>query len=206
MIAFGAALVDAVAQVAPQVQLCFVAKPAKTDAPLREGSVDLEIGVLGGMGPEVRVQALFRDRFLGAVRAGHPLASLSEVDVARYTAFGHVVVSRHGRHDGPVDAALARLGAQRRIVAVVASFPAALAMALASDLIALLPASLLQDTASGQLLQRPYLFELPVSTEQITVSQMWHPRLDADPGHRWLRALVRDVCQQRMPLLGPPVG
>jgi len=26
--------------------------------------------------------------------------------------------------------------------------------------------------------------------EAITVSQMWHPRLDADPAHGWLRGLV----------------
>jgi DNA-binding transcriptional LysR family regulator len=26
------------------------------------------------------------------------------------------------------------------------------------------------------------------------VSMLWHPRLDADPAHRWLRSRVRDVC------------
>jgi len=26
------------------------------------------------------------------------------------------------------------------------------------------------------------------------VSLLWHPRLDADPAHRWLRACVREVC------------
>jgi hypothetical protein len=33
-------------------------------------------------------------------------------------------------------------------------------------------------------------FPLPVHTEAITISQMWHPRFDADPAHRWLRGLV----------------
>jgi len=23
---------------------------------------------------------------------------------------------------------------------------------------------------------------------------LWHPRLDADPAHRWLRGLVLDAC------------
>jgi DNA-binding transcriptional LysR family regulator len=40
-------------------------------------------------------------------------------------------------------------------------------------------------------------FPLPVRTEAITVSQMWHPRLDADPAHRWLRGLVLATCREQ---------
>jgi len=39
-------------------------------------------------------------------------------------------------------------------------------------------------------------FELPLPTEHITISQMWHPRLDRDPAHRWLRRVVLEVCRQ----------
>jgi DNA-binding transcriptional LysR family regulator len=66
-----------------------------------------------------------------------------EVTAERYAAFGHVVASRRGRTTGPVDEALAVLGLERAMVAVVPSFPAALAVARASDLIALVPASLM---------------------------------------------------------------
>jgi hypothetical protein len=45
-----------------------------------------------------------------------------------------------------------------------------------------------------------YAFELPVATEEITVSQMWHPRLEADPVHRWLRQLALTVCRERLRL------
>lgn len=38
--------------------------------------------------------------------------------------------------------------------------------------------------------------ELPVKTPAITVSQMWHPRLDAEADHRWLRQLVLSVCHR----------
>jgi DNA-binding transcriptional LysR family regulator len=41
-------------------------------------------------------------------------------------------------------------------------------------------------------------FPLPVSTPEITISLLWHPRLDADPAHRWLRACVRDACAQQL--------
>ena len=201
--AFGAPLIAATTAVAPHVRLRFAPKPEKTAAPLREGSVDLEIGVLGEMGPEVRVQALFRDRFLGVVRKGHSLETEGDVTAERYAAFGHVVASRRGHANGPVDVALAALGLTRTIVAVVPGFPAALAMARASDLVALVPASFLNAQPENQgyaVSVTTYAFELPVTTERITVSQMWHPRLEADPVHRWLRNLVLTVCRLQVPL------
>jgi DNA-binding transcriptional LysR family regulator len=189
--AFGASLIAAATAAAPHVCLRFAPKLEKTAAYLRDGSADLEIGVLNEMGPEVRVQAVFRDRFVGAVRKGHALSMKREVTAKRYTTFGHVVASRHDRSNGPVDEALAALGLERTIVAVVPSFPAALAVARTSDLIALVPASLACGEAASTSI---YAFELPVKTEQITVSQMWHPRLEVDPVHRWLRQLALAVC------------
>ncbi|WP_448098132.1 hypothetical protein [Luteibacter yeojuensis] len=40
-----------------------------------------------------------------------------------------------------------------------------------------------------------HAFELPLKTPGITVSQMWHPRLDRDSAHRWLRKLVLVACR-----------
>jgi DNA-binding transcriptional LysR family regulator len=195
---FAPALIAAARETAPLVRLRFAPKSEKSAKHLREGLADLEIGVLSEMGPEVRVQALFRDHFVGVVGKSHPLARQGEVTAERYCAFGHVVASRRGRTSGPVDEALANLGLERTIVAVVPSFAAALAVARASDLIALVPDSFLRsqpelqgDCASGAI----HAFALPVTTEGITVSQMWHPRLEADPLHRWLRQLVLTVCR-----------
>ncbi|MBN3725086.1 LysR family transcriptional regulator [Burkholderia sp. Ac-20379] len=189
--AFGAQLIAAVTADAPHVFLRFAAKPAKSAAPLREGTVDLEIGVLGEMGPEVRIQALFRDRFVGAVRRGHPLERARRVSARRYVAFGHVVAARKDDPRGPVDTALAALGLERTIAAAVPGFPAALAVARHSDLIALVPASFFDAQAGDSA----HAFALPVDAGEITVSQMWHPRLDADPVHRWLRQRVLAVCR-----------
>ena len=199
--AFGASLIAAATAVASRICLRFAPKLEKTAAYLRDGSADLEIGVLSEMGPEVRVQALFRDRFIGVVRQGHPLATERDVTAQRYTAFGHVVASRHGRTSGPVDEALEALGLERTIVAVVPSFPAALAVARNSDLIALVPASVLGNQSVQQELSAfagTHAFELPVTTGEITVSQMWHPRLEVDPVHRWLRQLTLTVCRERL--------
>jgi len=194
---FGAALIAAARSAAPHVQLRFAPKPEKTDLPLREGLADLEIGVLGGMGPEVRIQALFRDHFVGVVRSGHPLQQDGPVTSECYVAFGHVVASRRGREHGPVDVALAAIGLSRTVVAMMPSFSAALAVARTSDLVALLPASFinLPWARPNASTAGVHAFELPVKTEGITVSQMWHPRSEVDPAHRWLRQLMLRVCR-----------
>lgn len=84
------------------MRLRFVPKADKDSAPLRDGAVDLETGVVGkAAGPEVRVQALFRDRFIGVVRAGHPLGE-GEIKPERYAAARHVRVARPGVDKGPV--------------------------------------------------------------------------------------------------------
>ena len=197
---FSARLVAAVTAVAPQVRLQFAPKPDKDVRALRDGVVDLEIGVLGRSGPEVRIQALFRDHFVGAVRDGHPLLGKGKVTPQRYVAFGHVVASRRGCANGPVDEALAALGLTRTVVAVVPSFRAALAVAAESDLVALVTGSFFDATQGHQTKSGPAVirsFPLPVRTEAITVSQMWHPRLDADPAHRWLRGLVLATCRDQ---------
>jgi DNA-binding transcriptional LysR family regulator len=190
---FAASLVRAVAERAPGVRLCFAPKPDKDARALREGLADLEIGVVGETAPEFHVQRLFRDRFVGVVRTGHPLLALDEVTPERYAACGHVVASRRGRAEGPVDDELKALGLVRTIVAVVPSFRAAVQIAHDSDLVALVTGSFLR-IIPGDGIDEVVSFALPVRTPEITISQMWHPRMNADASHRWLRRLVMEVC------------
>ena len=171
------------------MQLRFVQKPNKDGTPLRDGTVDLETGVVEATTiPELRVQALFRDRYIGVVRQGHPL-SKGRMTPARYASGRHIGVSRDPTKD-PIDAALAAHDLQRKIVvSLVAGFSTALALARASDLIASVP-----ERHTGNLRAGMHSFILPVFPPEFTVSMLWHPRLDADPGHRWLRGCVKDVC------------
>ena len=196
---FGPALIAAASCSAPGVRLQFVPKYKKNSQPLREGKIDLEVGVMGKIGPEIRLQALFRDHFIGVVHCDHPLAEQQTITPEQYCAYGHVVASRHNNAQGPVDDALSKLGLQRNIAAVMPSFAATLTVALRSDLIALIPHSFMTNfTQQKGIDNTPFTFELPVQTNTITISQMWHPRLQVDPAHRWLRELVLQVCQTQI--------
>ncbi|VTU18262.1 LysR family transcriptional regulator [Variovorax sp. PBL-E5] len=190
--AFAHLLVARTAREAPGVRLRFAPKPDKDVRPLREGLIDLDVGVLGESGPEVRIQSLYRDHFVAVVRQGHPLLAEGEITPERYAACDHVVTSRRGQIAGPVDNALAAAGLTRNVAVVVPSFGTALSTAAATDMVALIPASYFEYQRAGTALRS---FELPVPTEHITISQMWHPRFDRDSAHRWLRGVVLEVCR-----------
>lgn len=186
---FGGALLAVVRKMAPGVRLRFVHKLEKDSGPLREGTVDLETGVVDKhIGPEVRAQALFRDRYVGVVRKGHPLCK-GKVTAARYGSAEHVHILRRDNDPSPIDAALLALGLERKIVAIVGGFSAALALARASGLVASVP-----ELHTGNLRDGIHSFRLPLPIPEFTVSLLWHPRMDADPAHRWLRGCVRDAC------------
>ena len=186
---FGPSLVARVGKEAPGVRLRFVTKADKESTLLRDGTVDLETGVVGSTtGPEVRAQALLRDRFVGVVRSGHPLRK-GKVTPARYAQGRHIAVSRRGVDRGPIDDALQPLGLEREVVTIVDSFSAALALARVSDLIASVP-----EKHTGRLRAGMHSFALPVAMPPFTVSLLWHPRMDGDQAHRWLRGCIRDIC------------
>ena len=189
---FAPALIARAGEEAPGVRLRFVQKLDQDSAQLRDGSVDLETGVIHETtGPEVRTRALFRDRFIGAVRPAHPL-SQGEITPARYAAGRHVLVSRRGLARGLVDEALAPLGLEREIITIVSGFSAALTVARASDLIATVPERHTTNLRVGM-----HSFPLPIPMPEMTVSMLWHPRMEADPAHRWLRECVAGVCAER---------
>ena len=186
---FGPNLIARIREEAPRVRLCFMQKPDKDSAGLRSGIVDLETGVVEKTtAPELRVQALFQDHYVGVVRAGHPL-SKGKMTSVRYAGGKHISISRQGLEKGPFDEVLEPLGLHREVVVIVGGFSTALGLARASDLIASVP-----ERHTGNLRAGMHSFPLPVSVPDFTVSMLWHPRLDADPAHRWLRGCVRDAC------------
>lgn len=186
---FGPALIKRVSNEAPGVRLRFLQKADKESTLLRDGTVDLETGVVEETtGPELRAQALFRDRFVGVVRKGHPLTRRN-ITPKRYASGGHVSISRKEVETVLVDDAVKALGLERNIVTIVSGFSMALALARATDLIASVP-----ERHTGTLRAGMHTFPLPFATEDFTVSMLWHPRMHADPAHRWLRECLRKIC------------
>jgi len=66
---------------------------------------------------------------------------------------------------------------------------AAIALARETDLIASVPGRHTERLRRGM-----HTFDLPFETPELAIAMLWHPRMDADAAHRWLRACVREVC------------
>lgn len=218
--AWASRLVAALLAEAPNIALHFVSRADKNIEALRNGSVDLDLGVVSMAGPtelEVYSQPLFSASFVGVVRAGHPLAGTA-VSAEDFVAWPHIstssreqelggidtasrrgqelsgvgVASRRVQEAGRMDAALKALGLQRRVAMVAPGFQAALMMAASSDFITAMPEPFVR-WAMPQ--HRLYSFELPIAMDRVEVSQSWHTRHHADPVHRWLREHVWALCQ-----------
>ncbi len=190
---FGPELLERVRSEAPGVQLRFMPKVGKDSTLMRDGTVDLEIGVIDEeTAPEVRAQMLFEDHLVGAVRFGHPMAK-GKITASRYAAAEHIGVSRRILDRGPIDDELRHLGLERRIRTVVGGFAAAIALATRSDMVATVPKH-----HSGVLLEGMFEFTLPIVLPGMKVSMLWHPRLDGDAAHRWLRTCVRSTVGSRV--------
>ncbi|CAM2158841.1 LysR family transcriptional regulator (plasmid) [Pararobbsia alpina] len=197
----GATLTDRIHRAAPGVQLRFAPKADWDAQPLRDGLIDLEIGIVKTAAPEIRTRLLFRDRYVGVCRIGHPLLRNRVVNVERWSAYGHVMTSRTGDAESPIDAALESPGLRRQVRMVVASYTSAMQLARHSDLLAVVPQSCLgnafmSDYAASNGLQG---FELPLDIPAFNISAIWHPRLDHDPAHRWFRAEVQELCTEAYP-------
>ncbi|MFJ3662022.1 LysR family transcriptional regulator [Streptomyces sp. NPDC090119] len=190
----GAPLLTRTAREAPGIRLRFLSE-SPVDAPfLRQGTADLEIGVVDTTAPEVRVETLYEDVMLGVVRAGHPLLE-GELTPERFAgAAGHLSVSRRGRLHGPIDDALAALGLARQVVGSVGTYPASLFVVRDTDLIGIV-------SRGGRPMAEPLglvTFPIPLPLPPLEVGLAWHPRHDADPAHAWLRATVKELMAERI--------
>jgi DNA-binding transcriptional LysR family regulator len=192
----GAGLDHEAARDAPEVNLRFLPLPADVAPSLRDGG-DLAIGVFPDLGTSFRTVRLFADRLVCVTRTGL-LADRSPLSLNRYIAMQHVQVAPRGRPGGCVDDVLATQGLTRRIARSLPQFLSAFDLVANSDYILTVSARLatLHATRFGLDVLEP-----PLPLPGFEISQVWHPRVDSDPGHRWLRRAISQVAKG---LPGPP--
>lgn len=178
----GLPLIDAIAHAAGPGVRCALHQFAPSRlGELESGKLDLALGSPRQFQdtPGLMSRTIIRDRFVSAVRSGTPPAT----DLDSFCARDHVLVSGEGGgFAGTVDQALAAQGMSRRVRVSVQSYLLAIEAVAASDMIATLPKALLM--ANHQQLA---VFAAPVALPPFTLIAAWHPRVDRDPSHRWLR-------------------
>ncbi|HLS75915.1 MAG TPA: LysR family transcriptional regulator [Nocardia sp.] len=182
-------LAVAVRAEAPGVTLRMLPDPGEGTADLRDGRVDLAVGVLGHTEPEIVTQRLFGDRLVGVAVPDHPLVT-GRATVAAYAGAAHLAVSGSGRPRGPIDDRLMLHGRTRRVHATVPDLPSALLAVRSGEFVCPAPAHLAARAIDALGLAT---FEIPLPLPEITIGMSWHSRNTADGAHRWLRDRVAAV-------------
>ncbi|MGW7436601.1 LysR family transcriptional regulator [Streptomyces sp. NPDC054849] len=187
--ALGPALLARAGKQLPRVSFRFLTKKGPGASPLREGTVDIEIGAIDDPSPELRLDLLGQEPFVGVTGAGNPLLRRPMTPGA-FAAARHVNVSPAGGTAGPVDVPLKEIGLHRRVIASVPDFLSALFLLPRTDMVATLPRTLATSQDCPLDIE---IFELPVQIAPLGICQAWHPRHEADPVHIWLRENIRSV-------------
>ena len=190
-VVYGAALAQALAQQMPLASLQFVTESHNDPAALREGRVDLDVGVFRNHDPEVEWQELSRQQLVGAVRARHPLLA-APLSAERFAAARHVGLNLRPGEPSTLDDALAAQGLARFVVLRVPSTFTALIIASRSDLLACVPERVARAMAPSLHLE---VFALPLAVQSDATRMAWHPRNSADAAHRWLRGQLLRVLE-----------
>lgn len=184
-------LVDSLAKAAPGVtlQVVSVAQSALKED-MSTGKIDLAIGLLPQLQAGFFQQSLFKQKYSCLMRKKHPLAALPSISASALFAAEHVRVLATGTGHGRVDEALDKQKFKRKIRLTVPHYVALGDVLQHSNLVAVVPERFAHRIVKPfDLLVR----DLPIKVEDSAIQQCWHGRLHRDPGHQWLRKLMRKL-------------
>lgn len=152
--------------------------------------VDVAIAALEEKTPGVHMVPLYAEESVLVARRGHPSAR-GRIGRARLAALQHVDVEvAPGRGYRELARTYARLGIAREVAAIVPSFVAAAAVVAGTDLVATLPASLVEVVGASLGIEEVRGPAPKMSTE---IKLAWHERTLDNPAMRAFRELVMQV-------------
>ncbi|WP_021595215.1 LysR family transcriptional regulator [Actinomadura welshii] len=179
-------LISRIAGEAPDVTLRFVTDDSDHPDALRNGSIDLDIGLTRTFAPDVRVRRLYVDRFVVVVSSRSVLGRVDRLTVDQLCHYPHV--SSQGQPMSLLDTALERIGRSRRVVAALPTYAVSSLLALEDDIIVVVPHILARHLVERHVPVRWH--ELPLALPSLGVDQRWHARLDGSYPSQWLRSHV----------------
>jgi DNA-binding transcriptional LysR family regulator len=170
---------------------------------VERGKVDMVINRFDTLPQSFHQVHLWDDSFSCVMSASNPVIKNWSLD--SYLSHKHVWVSKTGmgvgvgmssddvQRLGWVDEALGKLDAKREITVFTRHYQAALLLGEQEDLIVTIPtiaARTMSNNPKVVILDPP--FEIP----RMRLKMVWSPLLQRDPGHKWLRQMIKDVSSE----------
>ena len=178
--------IEAIQEVAPRVSIQVHSLDRTSTDAVTIGDIDLVIWPTA-IGPDLPHEVLFTDRWVAVAWSGHPEIGKS-LSMEQYLRLPHVVYGS-GLNDisSIADRAVYSVHPEARVVVTVQNFFLMPLLLGHSRMIALTHERLARRLAKLADIRMAKLeFEMPETEE----AMYWHPRLTADPAHRWLRDLL----------------
>lgn len=183
------ALTRTIAASSPASTLRFHAWHRDILTEVEHGAIDLAF--LGTQSTaQLRSERLFTDRFVCMVSATHPLAERRGITMTDYLSCRHLIIDLLDGRQPAIDRVLAAHGTPREaglILPLHATGPLALP---GTDLVLTMPSRLVDIYPCPGTIR---ILEAPPEIEIMTYYMTWHPRLDFDPVHQWLRTSIGEV-------------
>ncbi len=175
---------------APAVQIeSFLAKRRETTKELAAGRIDFAVDAPLNTDPQVRHVKLLEDRYVCAMRKGHPLAK-DKITLDDYLSLTHIHISSRRSGLGLVDLALGKMGIQRKIALRSQHYLMASQVMQQTDMAMTVPESFAHRHGL-------HAVDLPVNDVPAQETHLyWHESTDQDPANRWMREQLIELCQQ----------
>ncbi len=191
----GLELVARATALAPSVELTFDTRTLPLDLlmEMEEGRIDVAVDWMPAAEATFVNQRIFDDQLMLIVRRGHPrittAPTMAALDRERFVTL----------HSRPASSAMP--AAVRQLLAFskwksafrVSEFLEVPVVVAATDLLGIMPRSTARPLRSIDLVR---LVPLPVDLAPVPILLTWHAGRRRDPGHTWLRRLVRQEVRR----------
>ncbi len=178
-------------RLAPTVVIeSFLSKRRETTKELAAGRLDFAVAAPLNTGPQVRHVKLMEDRYVCAMRKGHPMAGKDKLTLDDYLSLTHIHISSRRNGLGHVDLALGKMGLQRKIALRSQHYLMASQVLQQTDMVMTVPERFARR-------HELHWFNLPVNDVPMVETHLyWHESTDQDPANRWMREQMIELCQQ----------
>ncbi|MEK1940947.1 MAG: LysR family transcriptional regulator [Pseudomonas sp.] len=174
---------------APSVQIeSFLSKRRETTKELAAGRLDFAVDAPLNTDPQVRHVKLLSDRYVCAIRKGHPLAK-EKLTLDEYMSLTHIHISSRRSGLGYVDLTLGKMGIQRKIALRSQHYLMASMVMQKTDMAMTVPERFAR---SHDL----HYVGVPVEVPAVETHLYWHESTDQDPANRWMREQMIELAQQ----------
>ena len=189
-------LLQAFRQQAPGLSVDVVAlSAAQAQAALEAAQIDCAIGYFPQPSPRLERQHLLHSGFTCLYHRQH-LQLPAVVDAQTVAAWPHVFTSYTGEPLGLVDHYLQLHGLRRHILARTASLLAI------PRILSTVPAMAVLPTAISALISQHHpgiqAARIDDPSLRIEVEMLWHPRLNKDPLHQFVKQVLEQLCAQSL--------